>query len=387
MVQNIISCDKLMFMMLVLFLSTGVCVAAQLPLATLTLDPPSTLPGLPVAFIVTVTNPDVVPVTIVDSMTLRVTTAAEAFLAQGVAGRTNLNISTQNLLPCGSGHCLTIPGHGERQIYVNYGPVLGLNEFFADSRLSSPGAYSLQIILYENTGAAPFPQVITNAATLTVTNPAGVDAEVWQFLKDTSTSHVWTLYDWTSARPALANHIRAFWPASTYAMWVAALGSETSHAEMLANINAALARNPPASLRDNLLLSKGALLAGWSDETLYNQRNLDQALNLADQARVVLQLLQQVTTVDLMRTMASDQLSHILTTATARKALEDLAAGDAPAPKKVVPYVDCVSPLDGHAFTARFGYSNPNSARKILQISELNQLTPAPRDLGPASLF
>ncbi|HEX3583480.1 MAG TPA: hypothetical protein VH087_17040, partial [Thermoanaerobaculia bacterium] len=41
----------------------------------------------------------------------------------------------------------------------------------------------------------------------------------------------------------------------------------------------------------------------------------------------------------------------------------------------------------GASFTAHFGYANPNTANKVLQISDLNQVTPAPRDQGQPRVF
>jgi hypothetical protein len=54
---------------------------------------------------------------------------------------------------------------------------------------------------------------------------------------------------------------------------------------------------------------------------------------------------------------------------------------------KVVPRVECVTKGQGQAFTARFGYSNPNSVVKVLPLSNLNEVTPAPRDQGQPRVF
>jgi hypothetical protein len=64
-----------------------------------------------------------------------------------------------------------------------------------------------------------------------------------------------------------------------------------------------------------------------------------------------------------------------------------MAAGDPPAPAQLLPHVECVALGSGESFTARFGYANPNAASKVLQISDLNQVTPAPRDQGQPRIF
>src|SRR5438034_8999935 len=66
--------------------------AQQRPTAVLTLEPATTLPSLPVAFMVTIANPADQPVTIWDVMTLKVTTANGTFAAKGLNGRTNVNL-------------------------------------------------------------------------------------------------------------------------------------------------------------------------------------------------------------------------------------------------------------------------------------------------------
>jgi hypothetical protein len=111
-------------------------IAAQPPAATLALDPPRTLPGLPVAFNVIITNMGDDPITFGDLMVLEVTTANEKFLAKGIENRTNLNLPDEVVGPCGAGKCFTVPPHSERQLYINYGPALVQNEFFADPPVS-----------------------------------------------------------------------------------------------------------------------------------------------------------------------------------------------------------------------------------------------------------
>jgi hypothetical protein len=165
------------------------------------------------------------------------------------------------------------------------------------------------------------------------------------------------------------------------------MGISKSRAVSLGNLEAALAMNVPPSLRDNLLLAKAAFLRGWSSDALYIDRNLDESLARADDARSVYDMLKKVAFSDLMRQYAAEGIAKLYTRSSARATLDMLVAGDPPAPAAVTPYVQCVRKGVGAAFTARFGYSNPNAVRKFLQIGDRNEVTPAPRDQGQPRFF
>jgi hypothetical protein len=359
----------------------------QLPTAFLSLQPSQVLPGLPVAFLVTISNPNVQPVTLFDAMQLRVTSAAGTFTATGLGGRSVLNLPSDAVTPCGSAKCFVIPGKGQKQLYVDYGPGLADNEFFADERLNLPGVYSLQIVLRAAAPDHSAAAITSNAASFTVVTPAGIDADASAFLRQQAPTHVWALAQWATGGDAIASRIRSDYATSAYVPWVAGFGRITSPSAALNVIDSALAQNPPDSLRDNLLLLKGKLLAQWSGDALYAARNLDLALTFADQARATLDTLAKVAITDVTKQKATAALSQLYTNATARASLDQFAAGDPPAPAQLVPHVDCVALGSGESFTAQFGYSNPNSANKVIQISDLNQVTPAPRDQGQPRIF
>lgn len=88
-----------------------------------------------------------------------------------------------------------------------------------------------------------------------------------------------------------------------------------------------------------------------------------------------------------MRQRASSIINELYTTKTGQEALRDLAASDPPAPLGIVPRVECVSRGTGKAFSARFGYLNPNRALKVIALGDDNQITPAPRDQGQPRVF
>ena len=324
-----------------------------------------------------------------DAMVVHVTTVGGVtFNAAGVAGRTQLNLPQDAVEDCGSGHCVTIPAGRHKQIYVNYGPLLADNEVFSDERLAKPGTYALQISLYAAGPVdGPDVEVLTNSTTLTIEQPTGVDADVWQYLHTVAASGNMTIHDWISAGPAVARMLRSTFPSSRYTPWVATLGPASSHEEVVGQIDAALATNPPFSLRDNLLWLKGGYLAQLSKDELYAERDLDTALAFADRARAAYTTLEKIAASDSLRAHAVEGLSHLYTTATARGTLEQLVQDDPPAPLKLVPRVQCVSPGPGQTFSARFSYVNSNTANKVLQIGNLNEITPAPRAQGQPRVF
>jgi hypothetical protein len=114
--------------------------AQQLPSAILSVDPPGTLPGLPAAFLVTVNNPNDQAVTLEGGMSLRVTLTTGTFLAKDLRGDTVINIPDPAFGNCNAATCMSIAAHGQRQIYVHYGPALIQNGFLPirASRLRAP---------------------------------------------------------------------------------------------------------------------------------------------------------------------------------------------------------------------------------------------------------
>jgi hypothetical protein len=228
----------------------------------------------------------------------------------------------------------------------------------------------------------------SDTQTLIIQQPAGNDLAVWNLLQQTSGAG-WSVSNWIDAGATVAPIIRSTYPSSSYVAWVAAIAplTRTSFADNLSLLDNALAANPPAALRDELLLAKGGLLQGWSEYAISNERDADKALTLADQARAVLHQSSDVALTDFTRKQATDALAKLLVRSTAIDDLHFFAEHDPPAPNPVMPRVECVQPGTGHSFTARFGYDNPNHGLKVLQIGPDNQVTPAPRDAGQPRVF
>lgn len=370
---------------LLLFAMTAL--AETPPTATLRLIPESTLPGIPVSFLVTITNPTASVFTLGSGMTLKATTGQGTFDVLGEANRTLLSLPGEGLDDCGGVPCLHVPANGQRDLLIDVTPVLLGNEFFIDRRLMKPGTYDLELTLHKWGLWSDGGEIRTNAATLTVQQPTGVDLEVWNFLNETVAPNEWVLLSWASAKPRLAQEIQSRYPTSAYVPSVVSLGSISKFPGDITAFDHALAMNPPVTVRDNILWHKAAYLAGQSEYVLMSLRDVEQAVALADRAREAFLELQRVAISDLMRQRAVKGLSHLYTRDMALQDLQFHEQNDPPAPEKVIPRVECVTRGSGKTFTARFGYENPNRPPKMLQIGNLNQVTPAPRDQGQPRMF
>jgi hypothetical protein len=363
-------------------------VAEAPPTATLRLIPESTLPGIPVSFLVTITNPTGQVLTLGDLMTLKATTDGGTFDVLGLMNQKEIGLPSEGVDKCAGEPCLHIAANGQRDLLVDVGPVLAGNGFFADQRLTKPGTYGLELTLYDldrwfEEGAA----IRTNAATLTVRQPTGVDLEVWNFLNEVAAPGEWGLLSWATAKPRLTQEIQSRYPTSAYVPYVVSFGSTTRFPGDVAAFDNALAMNPPVTVRDNLLWHKAEYLSNHSEYLLRSFRDLERAVALADRAREVFLELQRVAISDLMRQRAAKGLGHLNSRAMAEETLRLYASTDAPAPEKVMPHVECVTRGSGNTFTARFGYENPNTVIKVLQIGNVNQVTPAPHDQGQPRVF
>jgi hypothetical protein len=363
-------------------------VAAEAPpTATLRLIPESTLPGIPVSFLATITNPAGRALTLGSAMTLKATTNGVSFDVVGERNQTVLALPSDEVDDCGGVSCLQVPANGQRDLLIDITPVLLGNEFFMDRRLMVPGTYDLELTLYQSAQPMDRGAIRTNVARLTVRQPTGVDLQVWKFLKETAAPYDWTLASWSYSKPLLAQEIQSRYPTSAYVPYVVSFGAIAKFPGDVSPFDRALAMNPPVTVRDNLLWHKAELLAKQSAIALGSDYDLERAVDLADRARDAFLELRRVAISELMRRRAAEGLSHLNTRAMAEETLRLYASTDAPAPAKVTPRVECVTRGTGKTFTARFSYENPNKSIKVLQIGNLNQVTPAPRDQGQPRVF
>jgi hypothetical protein len=358
---------------------------ADTPLtARLTLAPAKVLPGLPTAFLVSITNPSNQQQQVYDAGMLSVAAAGTGFDAE-VNGRTELNLPHEQMEKCNDSYCLHVPPLSTKELYFDFTPSLAGNPYFLDARLNVSGTYGLKLTLRATASDGSETDLSTQTATLTIEQPEGVDADVWTWLTQ-QTGASFSVMEWALRGNAIAAQLRARFPNSRYVAWVAALGAATRQ-EQLANIDAALGANPPVGLRDALLFAKGSLLAESNGIAIYSLRDLQSALTYSEAATTTLTLLRDSAISSCMRQQAAGIINKLYTTRTGQVTLRQLAALDPPAPLQVVPRVECVSRGTGQSFSARFGYSNPNRALKVIALGDDNQITPAPRDQGQPRAF
>src|SRR5260370_4313017 len=320
--------------------------------ATLTVTPPTVLPGLPSAFLITLTNASNQQQTVFNAVPLTAAAGGATLQITGVNGETGLTLPSDQLERCADDNrCLTVPPLGQRELYIDFEPSLIGNEFFFDRRLSTPGTYKLQLTLQSSFDGSDV-TITTNEAPLTVQQPAGVDAEAWNWLNGVVEGG-WSSFNWGISGDRVAGELRARFASSGYVIWVAWLGASTM-TEQLANIEAAIASNPQGGLRDALLWAKGSLLAQWNGIAIYSERDLQHALALADAATSVLTTLRDTGLASFSRDRAAAAIAHLYTTKTGEATLRLLAASDPPAPERIVPRVECVERGTGTSFSARF---------------------------------
>lgn len=163
---------------------------------TLTLDPPVTLPGMPVGFRIAFTNRSAEPVTVPGSFMLRVEPeGGEPFFTRcGIDGGA-----------CGSPRDFERrlnPGES-RTLDFPVDATLGEPEFFWDARLSRPGQYVVRLIADPNpprkgnvtvtvdSEPATEPRLVASPVTFTVRQPEGEDAKVWARMQELSGGKGW----------------------------------------------------------------------------------------------------------------------------------------------------------------------------------------------------
>jgi hypothetical protein len=206
-----------------LLFSASLTHAASAPSAKLTvaldLEAEMTLPGIPVGFRVTFMNGGDAPLAIPARAVLLVRDdRGQSFLAASDVVRTLVVVEEwagQKIQP-----------HQNASYTLSTRGLMNHPAWFLDSRLSRPGRFEFQVMagddLREEIGidAARQIAVVSNTATLTVQEPAGVDAQVWRLMKASRG-------DWSPgllfgrAGQEIAKRVLADYPNSSYASWFA----------------------------------------------------------------------------------------------------------------------------------------------------------------------
>jgi hypothetical protein len=222
----------------------------------LRLDPVTTLPALPVAFLVTL------PVEVVElgidhelPAVLQVTDAAtgETFDAAfddeaNVKGWITLNVQSP-------------PAKGMIEIQQVIDPPWGPN-WFAEPKFRKPGTYRLRLrIIGTEIGLAE--DLLSSEATLTVREPEGADAQAWAWLQS-ATKGGWTrLTSWSSN---LMPKLVETFPSSEYARYgVGILVRENREPESQKWLQKAVELSENSWIGDYYRYLHAARSASWSD--------------------------------------------------------------------------------------------------------------------------
>lgn len=251
-------------------ITSSVAAAPEAPATlTLSLDPATTLPALPVTFRLTVPNSGPKVLQVPRRAILLVAPAGgESFIA-GWGGEG----SRGSQLVANLGEYIedaTVPPGKSVTVSIPIDWTLLSPYWFEDSRLCAPGTYDLRIALDDNlTNAsvrnrAPADVIasaalVSNATKLVVAQPAGVDAEVYLLLS--AKAKALSAGVWKYAAD-LGKTIVTSYPASTYARFMAAKVPGTPE-EMIRTVQKALQDDPNGPLQEwyRLYLADREMLA------------------------------------------------------------------------------------------------------------------------------
>ena len=343
---------------------------ADLPLAAhLELVPNRTLPGIPVMFAITVTNPNIEPKPFYEYARLTVTDTHGATFSVRWAEIADGSLLTTTRTGEGTSHSTMIPKGGTVQYFVPIGEELMENGAFYDARLCAPGTYDLQMTLGQPDDAK------TNVARLTVERPTGSDLAFWQAISATAGNSGLNASMW----PAAGRLIQKYPDSKYYHLLAFHRVASEKPEDMIAPMKQALAAGVTGPIADE-----------FRDQIAYSLERMAQAAAgrgdfraaeaALDQAKEYVEKTIEHPSTEYARQRAGDVSLHLQATASdiERKRLHR-GVGLWLAMK---PTVQCRE-QDGRI---RFGYVNPNQAVH-LKVGRENHFDPDPSDRGQPVLF
>lgn len=356
-----------------LFLLGASIPAAGAVIATLRVDPESTLPGLPVAFFFVVTNSSASPVQLSRTVLLDVIPpSGEPFVASWDNGK----YSDEGLEP----RDMAVPAGGTREFYIPLGPpLLPRPEFFNDTRLNTPGRYSLRARLYVEGNPREF--ISSTSAVLDIRTPAGDDAAAWEVLRGLS-SDGWRVQDWLSPEAAL--RVLHDYPKSGYAPYATLLGARAVASGVDA-YERALTLQVNGPVHDMLVEAEGSTLASLNNEAFAGAQ-FEKAAEYGRQALKILREIAKSTRYPWVKENALKSIDRVDGPDNLESLFDAVHANALPAPERVVPFVDCVD-RTSKTLVARFGFENGNPGRKIIQPGSDNAIAPGRDDQGQPRVF
>lgn len=340
-----------------------------------------TLPAIPVDFRITVSSASSQPFTIENGAALEVTTeSGEKFLARW-GGR---DVVFASLAPPTKGlpTPVVIPPGTSRDFFHTADCTLMTQEYFGDWHLSMPGRYSLRVaVLPQGVSGFESAEVLwSNSVSLTVQQPQGDDAAVWQMLTAITAAKDrkgFSAEDWANENPpAIAEDVYAKYPRSHYVPYLACWKAATP-AGRLQNIEAALALNPTGPLADRLKLTAAAVHNGIAD-VKRSMLDSDGAIAELMIARQIAQDVQASSVYPYLREEAKRFAEHLKTDDDVRQNVIDLTNARRTSPyPQVIPFVDCVSIQHDGGIAARFGYRNIKEQTETIPEGESNSIDPS----------
>lgn len=230
--------------------------------------------------------------------------------------------------------------------------------------------------------------VSTGPVQLKVIQPSGDDLAVWNLMQQRA-GGVWSAETWDRIADLAPTVLRDY-PRSHYAPYFAMRMPRvpceiaTSCVDLVP-IEIALATNPPALVRDTLVAELGLEHANRATH-FTSYRNIERAAEEMKIARPYLDEVLRTTRLPALRDLA-EKAAHLPASASDILEYNQLLHKDAAAvPQRLTAFVDCVT-IAGEVMIARFGYSNPNSEGKEIQLGSGNRFMPTPYDRGQPRLF
>lgn len=224
--------------------------------ATLEVVPDHTLPGIPVSFRLTVTNSSSAAVQLPKRVVLAFQPPEEPEFA---ALWQNRSLSA----PLSEWFSDSVPPRATRTIDMATDGSLLRPDWFDQARCYRPGHYAVQILLgnywvndvrdYEHTDVEHLRSqavILSSRAALTVDEPQGVDAVIWQEMVAADHSRCGLGSFFTIAGQKLAARVVKEFPSSAYAGWFATTGTGNSEAEKGAALIRWLRQAPTDSYTD-----------------------------------------------------------------------------------------------------------------------------------------
>jgi hypothetical protein len=292
--------------------SAALAEAATAPSAQLTvaleLQAGTTLPGIPVGFRVTFTNTSSAPLTVPAKAALHVRdNQGQSFLAACDVSRTIVMVdewASQKIAP-----------HQSSSYTLSTRGLMSYPAWFADSRLSEPGRFELQMMVGDglredlNIDDTRQRAAVSNTVTLTIQEPSGVDAGVWRLMRALGGGTWGPGHLYVRSGQEFAKRVVTEYPTSSYTPWFASMGAGPTEQEQEAVLRDWLGRAP----EDSNTNWRRFRLAEWQialgDKYLNTNPDLSHTNNA--NARAILNAILKQSNDDELKKRVKDRLDYL----------------------------------------------------------------------------